>query len=143
MALPTTFNLLPVEDVMHPGIINCPPQTPLREVAALMAEHNVHCIVVDGLARGPHHTERMVWGILSDVDLMRAVGGAGLDSEAGEIAAIEVVTIGTKENIERAAQVMGEHDCSHLIVLAPDSEQPLGVISSLDVARGLVWGRRK
>jgi hypothetical protein len=38
---------------------------------------------------------------------------------------------------------MGEHDCSHLIVLAPDSEQPLGVISSLDVARGLVWGRRK
>jgi hypothetical protein len=30
---------------------------------------------------------------------------------------------------------MGEHDCSHLIVIEPDSGRPLGVVSSLDVAR--------
>jgi CBS domain-containing protein len=37
---------------------------------------------------------------------------------------------------------MSEHECSHLIVTDPDSGRPLGVVSSLDVARALVWGPR-
>lgn len=142
MPLLSTFSALPIDEVMHPGIIDCPPQTPLREVAMLMAEQNVHCVVVDGIARGPRHSEQLIWGIISDVDLMRATGAGHLDYEAGEVAATEIVTISPKEDIERAAQVMGEHDCSHLIVVAPDSGRPLGVISSLDIARALVWGRR-
>jgi CBS domain-containing protein len=128
---------------MHSGVITCPPQTPLGYVAALMAEHSVHCVVVDGLADGPHHSERLVWGIVSDVDLMRAAGSGRLDAEAGEAAASEIVTINPDEDIERAAQIMGEHDCSHLIVVAPDSGQPLGVISSLDIARALASGPRR
>jgi CBS domain-containing protein len=37
---------------------------------------------------------------------------------------------------------MSEHECSHLIVTDSDSGRPLGVVSSLDVARALVWGPR-
>jgi CBS domain-containing protein len=142
MPLPSNFSALTISEVMHPGVIDCPPQTPLREVASLMAENSVHCVVVDGLARGPHHTERLVWGVISDVDLMRAAGAGRMEGEAGEIAATEIVTVDPHEDIQRAAQVMGEHECSHLIATEPDSGRPLGVVSSLDVARALVWGPR-
>ncbi len=65
-----------------------------------------------------------------------------MDGEAGEIAASEIVTIERSEDVQRAPQLMGEHECSHLIVTDPDSGRPLGVVSSLDVARALVWGPR-
>lgn len=102
-----------------------------------MAEQSVHCVVVDGVARGPHNHERLVWGIVSDLDLMRAASTGRLDAEAGEAAASEIITINPDEDIKRAAQIMGEHDCSHLIVVSPDGVESLGVISSLDVARAL------
>jgi CBS domain-containing protein len=142
MPLPAHFSEIAVVDVMNPGIIDCPPQTPLTEVTSLMAENTVHCVVVDGLARGPHRSERLVWGVISDIDLMRAAATGKMDGEAGEIAATEIVTIECGEQVQRAAQLMAEHECSHLIVTDPDSGRPLGLVSSLDVARALVWGVR-
>ncbi len=130
-----------VSEVMHAGVINCPPQTPLREIAGLMAEHSAHCVVLDGLAHSRNGTERLVWGLVSDVDLMRAAGSGRLDSESAEIATGKILTIDLEEDIEHAAQIMGENGCSHLIVLA-DTGQPVGVISSLDGARGIAWGPR-
>lgn len=142
MPLPSDRRSLMIRDVMHPGIIDCPPQTPLREVASLMAEQDVHCVVVDGLARDHHHHEQLVWGILSDVDLMRAVGEERTDQQAGSMAATEIVTIAPNDDVHRAAQLMSEHECSHLVVVDPDENRPIGVISSLDVARTLSWGVR-
>lgn len=137
MPLSSSPSACPVDHVMHPGVIDCQPQTPLREVAELMAANKVHCVVIDGLARGPHRSEQLVWGIVSDVDLMRAAGAGRLGEEAGRAAATEIVTIDSDAPIEQAARLMGEHDCSHLVVTAPDG-RPLGVVSSLDVARALV-----
>jgi CBS domain-containing protein len=137
MPSPSSSSTIAVGEVMHAGVIDCPPQTPLHRVAALMAERGVHCVIVDGLARGPGHTEQLVWGIVSDVDLMRAAGSGQLDGEAGRVAVTEIVTVEAGEDVERAAQLMGEHDCSHLVVVDEDAGRPLGVISSLDVARAV------
>lgn len=131
---PTT---LAVEHVMHPGVIDCPPQTPLREVAGLMADNQVHCVVVDGLSRGPHGGEQLVWGIVSDVDLMRAAASGRMEEQAGTAAATEIVTIELGAAVEQAAQTMAEHDCSHLLVTGPDG-RPRGIVSSLDVTRAIV-----
>ena len=136
MPLPSDHSTAPVEHVMHPGVIDCPPQTPLREVAALMASRRVHCVVVDGLARTGNGGEELVWGIVSDVDLMRAAGDGRLDEEARTVAATEIVAIDADAPVEQAAAVMGEHDCSHLLVTTP-AGTPLGVVSSLDVAAAL------
>jgi CBS domain-containing protein len=140
MAPNETVSVLPVEDVMHPGLIECLPQTPVSEVAVLMAELGVRCVVVGGLARGDHGEERFVWGIVSDLDLMRAIAAERLADPAAELAVTEIVTIAPHEPVARAAQLMGEHDCAHLIVAAAGSQRPLGVISSLDVARAIAWG---
>lgn len=128
---------LTVEHVMHHGVIDCPPQTPLREVAELMADNQVHCIVVDGLSRGPHGGEQLVWGIVSDVDLMRAAATGRMEEEAGHAAATEIVTIELGASVGQAAQTMAEHDCSHLLVTGSDG-RPRGIVSSLDVARAVM-----
>jgi len=126
-----------VSDVMHHGVINAPPQTPLREVAAQMALNRVHCVVVEGLALGRDRQETLVWGILSDLDLMKALAAGRLDVSAGEVASSEIVTVEGTEPVEEVARLMAEHECTHLVVIAPESGEPVGVVSSLDVARWL------
>ena len=125
-----------VSTVMHQGVITCPPQTPLADVAARMAHHCVHCIVVQGLARGPHGSERLVWGIVSDLDLMRATASGQMDAQASEIAATEIVTVGPDDDVTDVARLMSEHESSHLVVVSAGGD-PIGVISSLDVAGAL------
>jgi len=122
-----------VSAVMHSGVIDLPPQATIQEAAAEMAAHRVHCVVVEGLARGRDRQETLVWGILSDLDLMKAIASERFDADAGDLAATEIVTVEESETIERAAQLMADHDCTHLVVVAP-SGAPVGVISSLDVA---------
>lgn len=137
-----TYKRLTVGSVMHMGIIECEPQTPLEEVARLMAEEDTHSVAVHGLDPGGPGEERRGWGLVSDVDLMRALGAERLESEASGAATGEIVTVGLHESLERAAQLMGEHECSHLVVTATDTQLPIGIVSSLDVIRGLVWGWR-
>jgi CBS domain-containing protein len=133
--LNTPVNL--VSEVMHCGVINTPPQTPLEEVAAQMAGHRVHCVVVEGLARGRDQQEELVWGTVSDLDLIKAVAAGRRDASAGEIAATEIVTVDASDSVEEVVRLMAEHECSHLVVVSPERGEPVGVISSLDVAGAL------
>jgi CBS domain-containing protein len=61
-----------VGDVMHPGVMSCPPDFPVAVVARTMATHHIHAVVVDGIRRDPTHGEELVWGVVSDMDLVRA-----------------------------------------------------------------------
>jgi CBS domain-containing protein len=124
-----------VGDVMHTGIVACAPQTDLATVARHMADERIHCVVVEGLTRTRHGGEQLVWGLLSDLDLVRAAMSQ-LDIAAGDVASTEVVAIGTDEPLDEAARLMVEHDLGHLIVVASGGE-PVGVISTLDLARAI------
>jgi CBS domain-containing protein len=126
-----------VSEVMHYGVITAPPQATLAQVADEMARNRVHCVVVEGIARRHAGHETLVWGILSDLDLMRAFAADRLDASAGEIAASEIVTVDATDRIEQVARLMAEHESSHLVVVSPETGEPIGVISSIDVARGL------
>jgi CBS domain-containing protein len=125
-----------VEDVMTRGVVDAAPQTPLHELAAKMAEHGVHCVVVDGLARGLGGSEKLVWGIVSDMDLIAAAASGRAGVSAGELAATEIVTVAPSEPVEQAVRLMAQHECPHVIVVSGDG-QPVGVVSSLDVAEAL------
>jgi CBS domain-containing protein len=67
-----------VADYMRQGIVGCAPDTPLSEVARLMGDQRIHCVVVGGLEETRGGT-RLVWGVVSDLDLARA---AAADAEA-------------------------------------------------------------
>ena len=126
---PTSMDLSrsTVRDAMQLGLFECEPETDLQTVAQIMATKTIHCVVVAG--------ER--WGIISDIDLMRALGPGLENPRAGDIAATDVVAIKPYDTLEHAAQLMADHDTAHLIVVSPDSGLPVGIISTLDVARAV------
>lgn len=121
---------LSVIRAMHPGVLACAPETSVRRIAELMAAYGIHAIVVFRRSHGGGQTP---WGVVSDLDL---VGAALADEEgtAGSIAATPVVTVETDDTLERAAQLMVEHDAPHLVVLDADTSHPVGILSTLDVA---------
>lgn len=116
-----------VRDAMTPGVISCAPETSLRTVARMMATYRVHAVVVFDDAD---------WRIVSDLDLV-ASASASDDRTAGSVSATPLVTVTPDETLERAAQLMAEHECAHLIVRELGADRPLGVLSTLDVARAL------
>jgi CBS domain-containing protein len=118
----------PVSEVMRHGVLTCPPETPLPVVARMMAEHRVHSVVVTNL----DGVSETAWGIVSDVDVLRAAPEGGEELTASEIAATELLKVSPEETLEHAAQLMAEHEVTHLVVVS--GEKPIGVISSLDVA---------
>jgi len=129
------FEQAKVHDVMRAGVVSCPPDTSLREVARMMATHHIHCVVV---SNSDASGERP-WGVVSDLDLARAAGPEAARRTAGEVASTELVTVAADDSIEHAAQLMAEHEVSHLLVVQPQTGHPLGVLSTLNLARVLAW----
>jgi CBS domain-containing protein len=120
-----------VADVMHRGIVTLSPLAELGEVAAAMAEHRIHSVVI--IDEGPPGADDdRLWGVVSDVDLMRGIGSS-VRLDAGNLAALDVVTVAPGDELGRAAQLMAEHDVAHLVVM--EGRVPVGVVSTLDVAR--------
>jgi CBS domain-containing protein len=119
---------------MRVGVVSCQPETSLREIARIMATYRIHSVVVLELAG-----ERP-WGIVSDLDVVRAAG-EDLDARtARDVTRTELVTVTTDESLSRAARTMAEHDVTHVLVVQPHSGQPVGVLSTLDLAGVLAWG---
>jgi CBS domain-containing protein len=121
----------PVERVMHAGFVSCALETPLTAVARLMARHRVHCIVGFGDAT---EGDTSLWGVVSDVDLVAALAAGDEALTAGEIAATEIVTVLRHDSVRHAAELMRDHGVSHVLVIDPGSDRPLGILSSLDLA---------
>jgi CBS domain-containing protein len=125
---------LVVRDAMHGGVLACDRETSLDEVARLMAEERIHCVVVaSGSGEGGDP-----WGIVSDLDLVAAATVRDLDRQtAGGSAATPVITVSPLETLERAAQLMTGHGTAHLVVVDA-ARRPVGVVSTLDVAETLL-----
>jgi CBS domain-containing protein len=133
----SALDVLRVVDAMHPGMISCPPETSLRTVARMMASYRVHAIFVHA------HGEDLLpdgdpWGVVTDVDLVRAARDGDLDElTAQQVAASPALTVATADPLGAALQSMVEHEVAHLIVVERHSGRPIGVLSTLDVARAL------
>jgi len=116
-----------VSDCMHHGILSCPPDAPLAQVAAIIAGRGVHAVVVTDDHRG-----RPV-GVVSDLDVV-AAAVHGSDLTARQIAATEPLSVSSDESLHRAAQVMAEHRVAHLIVVDAAGGYPVGVLAASDIA---------
>ena len=128
------FSELAVSDAMSGGVIRCTPDTPLVNVARLMADHRVHAIFVFDFGSEDDETVEL-WGLVSDLDVAAAVCGDIEKRTARDSAVAPLVTITSAAPLEWAARLMVEHDVSHLAVLDPVSNRPVGVVSTLDIAR--------
>jgi len=127
-----------VSDAMHPGILSCEPDAPLSEAARMMATNHVHSLAVIGVSR--QEPEMGVWGIISDLDLLRAGISGGGEPTARVLAAEPLVTVQPAMPLREAAELMLAQQTSHVVVVEPATERPVGILSTLDIAGVLAWG---
>lgn len=123
-----------VADAMHPGLHTCAREASLTEVARIMATQHVHCVAVSGGG------DAVVWGIISDLDLLKAGINSGAEPAAGDLAAQPVASVQTTMPLREATELMLRHGTTHVIVIDPLTERPVGILSTLDIAGVLAWG---
>lgn len=125
---------LTARSIMHAPIVTCRPDAPIASVAALMAEHRIHCVITDGVIEDASG-EQLVWGVVSDLDLVRGSLHGDASITACEIAGTEAVLVDHRDSLEAVAAVLAEHDCAHAVVV--EDGHPVGVVSTLDLATAL------
>lgn len=130
-----------IADAMRPGLISCPAYTGVLAIAEMMASYHVHAVVVEGVASETGAPPGQEWGIVSDIDLARAAAQGQLQATAGELAGMGAIFIDPGQPLKRAAELMSEHRVSHLVVSTAPTARPVGIISTLDLAVVLAWGR--
>lgn len=127
-----------VADAMRPGIMACEPDATLTEVARMMAGHHVHCLAVMGISQ--QEPESLVWGIITDLDLLGAGLRAGAEPTARALARHPMLTIDSRASLREAGELMLEKGVTHLVVTDIERMLPVGILSTLDIAGVLGWG---
>lgn len=124
-----------IGEVMHTGVLYCPPEVPLRYAAEMMARHRVHAVVVRG-----EDEEGGLLGVVSDTDVLAAIALRELDDHsAGGMATTPLVTVNRSDSVARAAELMRENSVTHLLVVAA-AGHPVGVVSTLDLVGAVAAG---
>jgi CBS domain-containing protein len=121
---------LNVEGFASAGIVACAPDARLATVAWLMANNRVHAIVVvdDESAEPP---------VIADADVISAAASGHFDElRAIDIAGKSAISVSSDETLARAAELLAEHRASHLVV-RDQRRAPIGILSTLDIARAL------
>jgi crotonyl-CoA carboxylase/reductase len=125
-----------VKDVMHPGIVSCSQSATAAEIARIMASSRVHCVAVMGLSHDQRQ-DPLIWGIVSDIDLLDAATDPARDATAGTLAREPVISIRSTMSLHDAAKAMAQYRVAHVVVVDPEQRNPLGILSTLDVAEVL------
>ncbi len=114
-----------------PGVITIKPEATVRELLALLAEHNVGAVIVS-----PDGTE--VGGMVSERDVVRRLNedDAILDGPVTQIMTSVVHTCDTTHPIEELMQVMTEHRVRHVPVITDGKLS--GMISIGDVVKARI-----
>ena len=114
-----------------PGVITIKPEATVRELLALLSEHNVGAVIVS-----PDGTE--VGGMVSERDVVRRLNeeDAILDGPVSNIMTSVVHTCDTTHPIEELMQVMTEHRVRHVPVITDG--KLAGMISIGDVVKARI-----
>jgi CBS domain-containing protein len=125
-----------IKDLMHKGLLICPPSASLGEVASLLTQHHVHALIV------AEHEDQPL-GILSDFDLL-AGEWLSVDKEsletmrkmtAGDLMTSPIESIEADTAVEEAANKFLEKQIHRMLVV--EKGKPVGVISISDFARDI------
>ena len=134
-----SFEHATAADAMRPRVLTCTPETPLVTVAQRMAGEHVHALVVMR-PRGGNAGERRAWGVLTDRDLLAHARRVD-ELTAADVASPAVLEIRPADSLADVADRMLAAGTSHAIVEEPSTGRPVGVVSTLDIAGILAWGR--
>lgn len=128
-----------VRDIYHKGVIFCKPSTPLEEVVRVMADTDIHAIIVaEGEGSVP-------LGVVSHVDVLAHYGEDLTKLTAEEVMTRGPITINENATVAEAAKKLLDSKIRRLLVV-DDNGTPLGILSTTDIVRNMrgsswVWYR--
>jgi CBS domain-containing protein len=111
------------------GVVTTTANKSLLEIAKLLAQHGIGCIVILG-------DEDKIVGIVSERDLMRAIGQAGpkvLSDPVSDFMTKTVVTAREADTVDRLMSEMTTHRFRHMPVV--ERGRLLGLISIGDLVK--------
>ncbi len=125
-----------INDLMHRGLITCPPDTSLGQVAAMLDKNRIHAILVA-------EQEDKPLGILSDFDLLAgewlSVDEKSLETmrslTARDLMTSPIETVEIDTPLQETVERMDEKDIHRLLVT--EKGRPMGVISLSDFVAGI------
>ncbi len=129
----TRCKLSLVRDVMTRGVVTVSITAKIKDVADLMARHDLSGIAVTG-----SHGE--IIGIISNIDILKI-----FDKENWENITIESIMtpyireIDPTDTLTDAAKVMNDHHIHRLLIMSETgvgaSQRPIGIISASDIVK--------
>ena len=99
----------------------------------------MHCVAVVGAGRRHDGDEHLVWGLVSDMDVLHAAHRGGAATRAADVAATSPLALPEDAGLDRAASLMVAHEATH-VVAVDRGGTPAGVVSTLDVLRIVAAG---
>ena len=117
-----------VRDIYHKGVILCKPDSPLQEVVRVMADTEVHAVMVT-----EHEGEPPV-GVVSHIDIIAHYGENLSTIQAREVMTSNVINIPEDATVEDAAKKLLESQIHRMLVVSADGK-PLGILSTTDIIR--------
>jgi CBS domain-containing protein len=117
-----------VRSIYHKGVIMCKPDTPLQDVVRVMADTEVHAVIVAEREGEPP------LGVVSHID---AVANYGKDLSAilaRDVMTAGVISIPEDATVAEAAKQMLESKIHRLLVI-DETGRPLGILSTTDIIR--------
>ncbi|MBS3782925.1 MAG: CBS domain-containing protein [Anaerolineae bacterium] len=123
-----------VRDIYHKGVIFCKPGTPLQEVVRVMADTEIHAIMVAEQEGAPPV------GVVSHMDTIAHYGEDLAAIEARDIMTSTVISVSEQTTVKDAAKKLLESDIHRLLVV-DDDDRPLGILSTTDIIREMRGAR--
>lgn len=123
-----------VGEIYHKGVIFCKPETPLQEVVRVMADTEIHAIMVAEREGAPPV------GVVSHIDTVAHYGEDLTATQARDVMTTEVVSISKDATIEAAAEKMLENHIHRLLVVDSGGTS-VGILSTTDIIREMRGAR--
>jgi len=117
-----------VRDIYHKGVILCKPETPLLEVVRVMADTEIHAVMV-----AEREGEPPV-GVVSHTDAIAHYGEDLMDIQARDVMTGNVISVSENATVKEAARRLLESNIHRLLVVSEDG-RPLGILSTTDIIR--------
>ena len=123
------MNVAAILKLKGSGVVTTTKDKSLLDIAKLLAQHGIGCIVIEG-------DDGTIAGIVSERDLMRAIGQAGakvLKKPVSDFMTKTVVTARETDTIDRLMSEMTTHRFRHMPVV--ERGRLIGLVSIGDVVK--------
>ena len=117
-----------VRDIYHKGVILCKPDSILQEVVRVMADTEVHAVMVTEREGEPPV------GVVSHIDIIAHYGENLSAIHAREVMTANVISVLEDTSVEKAAKKMLRSNIHRLLVV-DEQGSPLGILSTTDIIR--------